>query len=83
MWPKPPSSPAEGGNYIVSLFDVRRALRAIPEGDRNLIELRFKDGLSIAQMALLFDTSRATVERRIRRAIRVMSEYLGGKSPWH
>ena len=39
-------NPAEGGNYVIQLFDIRRGLSRLSEMDRDVLELRFADQLS-------------------------------------
>lgn len=80
--PKPPSNPSEGGNRIVSLFDVQVALKAADDEDKKLLMLRYRDGLEPSDLAKLFECSRTTIDRRLRRALKRLSETLGGESPW-
>lgn len=80
--PKPPPNPAEGGNRIVSLFDVQVALKAADDEDRKLLMLRYRDGIEPSELAKLFECSRTTIDRRLRRALKRLSDFLGGESPW-
>ena len=80
--PKQPSSPSEGGNYLVSLFDVRRALHALPDEERQILELRYSDNMPMGDIAEIIGVSRTTVERRVKRAVKSITVFLGGESPW-
>lgn len=80
--PKPPSNPSEGGNRIVSLFDVQRALKKSDDDDKKLLMLRYRDGLEPSDLAKLYECNRTTIDRRLRKALRRLTRELGGESPW-
>lgn len=80
--PKPPSNPSEGGNRIVSLFDVQMALKKSDDEDKKLLMLRYRDGLEPSDLAKLYECNRTTIDRRLRKALRRLTEKLGGDSPW-
>lgn len=80
--PKPPSNPSEGGNRIVSLFDVQIALKKADDDDKKLLMLRYRDGIEPSDLAKLYECNRTTIDRRLRRALKRLSTTLGGESPW-
>lgn len=80
--PKPPSNPSEGGNRIVSLFDVQVALKKADDDDKKLLMLRYRDGIEPSDLAKLYECNRTTIDRRLRKALRRLSTTLGGESPW-
>lgn len=80
--PKPPANPSEGGNRIVSLFDVQVALKHADDDDKKLLMLRYRDGIEPSDLAKLYECSRTTIDRRLRKALRRLSNTLGGESPW-
>ncbi|MCA9705039.1 MAG: sigma-70 family RNA polymerase sigma factor [Myxococcales bacterium] len=47
---------------------LQRALLDLPAEDRNLLRFRFVDGLTLDELARVFDVHRATVARRLARA---------------
>lgn len=80
--PKPPSNPSEGGNRIVSLFDVQVALKKTHDEDRKLLMHRYRDGIEPSDLARLYEVSRTTIDRRLRKALRHLTDLLGGESPY-
>lgn len=76
------TNPAEGGNRAVTMFDVQVALKKLPDEERKLLELRFRDSMEPHEIAELYGHSKAHVYRRIRNALKMMTEILGGENPW-
>jgi RNA polymerase sigma factor (sigma-70 family) len=75
-------NPAEGGNYVIQLFDIRRALMHASEEDRKVLRLRFFDQLSYKDIADLLAVSDTTANRKVDGAVRRISEALGGPNPF-
>ena len=80
--PKPPSNPSEGGNHIVSLFDVQRVLARLPEYDRKLLTDYYRDEIKPNELARQYECSRATIDRHLDKALDRLVDELGGESPW-
>jgi len=75
-------NPAEGGNYVVQLFDIRRALGKLTEIDRDVLELRYADQLSFGALADELQCSETTAHRKVDGALRRLTNELGGPNPW-
>jgi RNA polymerase sigma factor (sigma-70 family) len=75
-------NPAEGGNYVIQLFDIRRALLTLTEQDRNVLRLKFYDQLSYKELSEELHVSDTTAHRKVDNAIRRLTEALGGENPW-
>ena len=75
-------NPAEGGNYVVQLFDIRRALSKMSEMDRDVLELRYADQLSFGALAEQLACSETTAHRKVDGALRRLTNELGGPNPW-
>ena len=75
-------NPAEGGNYVVQLFDIRRALAKLTEMDRDVLELRYADQLSFGALAEQLACSETTAHRKVDGALRRLTNELGGPNPW-
>lgn len=75
-------NPAEGGNYVVQLFDIRRALGKLSEMDRDVLELRYADQLSFGALADELQCSETTAHRKVDGALRRLTNELGGPNPW-
>lgn len=55
---------------------VRRAIEQLPESAKELVVLRYYDGLSYKQIGSLLGISRTTINGRLTRAKRKMEDYL-------
>ncbi len=75
-------NPAEGGNYVVQLFDIRRCLNKLSEMDRDVLELRYADQLSFGALAQELACSETTAHRKVDGALRRLTNELGGPNPW-
>ena len=75
-------NPAEGGNYVVQLFDIRRCLNKLSEMDRDVLELRYADQLSFGALADQLVCSETTAHRKVDGALRRLTNELGGPNPW-
>lgn len=74
--------PATGGNVAISVIDVRMAMDKLDPNDRLMLEMRYQEGQTFAQIALALELSDTTVHRRINAALKRMVKQLGGESPW-
>jgi len=75
-------NPAEGGNYVIQLFDIRRGLSKLSEMDRDVLELRYADQLSFSALAEQLTCSETTAHRKVDGALRRLTNELGGPNPW-
>ena len=75
-------NPAEGGNYLIQLFDIRKALLQLSETDRSVLRLKFYDQLSFQELAQELNVSDSTAHRKVDGAIKRLTNYLGGISPF-
>ena len=75
-------NPAEGGNYVIQLFDVRSALLRLPEQDRTVLRLKYYEQETFAQIAEELQVSESTAHRKVDNAIRKLINLLGGPSPY-
>jgi len=80
--PKGSSSPAEGGNLLATLIDIKKAYVKLDDKDQNILVMRYHEGLSLAQIAAVLDCHTATADRRSTSALRRLNNILGGESPY-
>ena len=73
---------AEGGNYVIQLFDVRNALSKIDEMDRDVLELKYEQNLTFAEIAEVLEVSDTTAHRKVEGAMRRLVQQLGGTNPF-
>lgn len=76
------SDPATAGNFLVSVIDVRAAMDKLEPNDQLMLEMRYKEGLTLGQIAEAIGLSDTTVHRRINSSLRKMVDFLGGESPY-
>ena len=75
-------NPAEGGNYIIQLFDVRRALDKLDPSDRLVLQMKFFEMLTFSEIAHTLEVSDTTAHRKVDGALRRLNNQLGGQSPF-
>lgn len=75
-------NPAEGGNYVVQLFDIRRAIGKLDEMDRDILEMKFEQQLTFSEIAHALEVSDTTAHRKVDGAIRRLNNHLGGTNPF-
>lgn len=75
-------NPAEGGNYVIQLFDIRRALTKIDPQDRLVLQMKFFEQLTYTEIALMLEISDTTAHRKVDGALRRLNQHLGGQSPF-
>ena len=76
----PNADPARLVALADELHEVRRAIAGMSEDRRQVILLRFVDGLSTAEVAEVLDRSPGAVRVLLHRALRDLAERMGGPS---
>ena len=74
--------PATGNNFAASIVDVRKAMDELEPQDRLMLEMRYAQDYTFAQMADILGLSDTTVHRRVTAAMKRMIRFLGGENPW-
>jgi len=80
--PKGSSSPAEGGNLLAMLIDIKSAYEDLNEKDQKILALRYHDNLTLAQIGAALECHFTTADRRVNHAMRELNNKLGGVSPY-
>jgi DNA-directed RNA polymerase specialized sigma24 family protein len=80
--PKGSSSPAEGGNLLAILIDIKKAYTALDVEHQSILVWRYHQSMTLAQVAQLLECAVSTADRRITFALRALQDKLGGQSPW-
>lgn len=80
--PKGKSSPAEGGNLLATLIDIKRAYLKLDQEEQKLLRLRHHENFTLQQIAGLLECAVSTADRRCNNAMRKLIDQLGGQSPW-
>jgi hypothetical protein len=91
-WPKPPpveggarskGDPAEGGTWLTMMVDLSAAIEALPKDELALLERHFGAGHTYEFLGRQATppVSKATVAKRIDRAVGKVQAFLGGPKP--
>ena len=80
--PKGKSSPAEGGNLLAMLIDIKKAYLFLEVGEQVLLRLRHFDSFTLKQIAGQLECAVSTADRRCSTALRNLIDELGGVSPF-
>ena len=80
--PKGKSSPAEGGNLLATLIDIKRGYLSLDQDEQKLLRLRHHESFTLQQIAQVMECAVSTADRRCNNAMRKLIEQLGGQSPW-
>lgn len=80
--PRKQSTPAEGGNLLAILIDIKRAYLKIEQEDKTILQMRYHDNFTLQQIAQYLECSVSTADRRSNSALRRLQNKLGGDSPW-
>ena len=75
-------NPAEGGNYVIQLFDIRKALKKLDPQDKLVLQMKFFEQLNYQEIAQTFGVSDSTAHRKVDGALRRLNNHLGGQSPF-
>ena len=80
--PKGKSSPAEGGNLLSMLIDIKKAYLILEPEEKILLRLRHFETLTLQQIADQLECAVSTADRRCANALRKLIDNLGGMSPF-
>ena len=80
--PKGKSSPAEGGNLLISLIDIKRGYLKLEADDQALLRMRHHENYTLQQIAQVLECATSTADRRCGNALNRLKDLLGGPSPF-
>lgn len=80
--PKGSSSPAEGGNLLATLIDIKKGFNLLKDYDKQVLILRYHEGLTLAQIAEVYQCAVSTADRRCTTSLRKLQNILGGDTPF-
>jgi DNA-directed RNA polymerase specialized sigma24 family protein len=80
--PKGSSSPAEGGNLLANLIDIKKGFLQLEQDDQSLLRMRHHEGFTLQQIAQVLECAISTADRRCDKSLRRLQDNLGGVSPW-
>lgn len=80
--PQRPSAPAEGGNLLNILIDIKASYLKLDKDEQEILRFRYHENFTLQQIAEYFECAISTADRRILNALRKVVTYLGGETPW-
>lgn len=80
--PRKPSAPAEGGNLLAMLVDIKKAYEKLEKYDQDILRLRYHDNLTLQLISEYLECAISTADRRCTQALRKLQNNIGGDSPW-
>ena len=80
--PRKPSAPAEGGNLLAMLVDIKQAFEKVGKEDQEILTLRYHENQTLQVLAQYLECSISTADRKINQSLRKIQDEMGGSSPW-
>ena len=80
--PRGSSSPAEGGNLLASLIDIKKAFLELDQKDQIVLRMRHHDNATLQQIAAFLECAVSTADRRCTNSLRRLQTKLGGETPY-
>ena len=80
--PRKPAAPAEGGNLLAILIDLKKAYLKLEQEDKTILQMRYHDNFTLSQIAQYLECAISTADRRSTSALRRLQDKLGGETPW-
>jgi len=80
--PKKQSAPAEGGNLLATLIDIKKAYLKLDVVDKDILIKRYHENLTLQELASYLECAISTADRRCQGSLRKLQNNLGGDSPY-
>lgn len=80
--PRKQSAPAEGGNLLAILIDIKNGYLKLDIADKDLLIKRYHENLTLEEMGEYLGCATSTADRRCTSALRRLQNNLGGESPY-
>lgn len=80
--PRKPAAPAEGGNLLAMLVDIKKAYEKLDKEDQEILRLRYHDNLTLQVISEYLECAISTADRKCNQAIRKLQNNIGGETPW-
>jgi len=81
--PRKQSTPAEGGNLLAILIDIKKSFIKLQPEDKTILQMRYHENLTLQQVAQYLECATSTADRRCTSALRRLQDKLGGETPWN
>ena len=80
--PRKPAAPAEGGNLLATLIDIKKSYELLDEDEKNILRLRYHENYTLQQLSEATECAISTADRRCSNALRKILNFMGGESPY-
>jgi len=80
--PRKPSAPAEGGNLLATLIDIKKSYELLDEDEQKILRLRYHENYTLQQLSEVLECAISTADRRCGNALRKLLNLMGGESPY-
>ena len=80
--PRKPGAPAEGGNLLAMLIDIKKSYEKLSKEEQEILKLRYYENITLQQLSQYLECAISTAERKANNALRALQNNLGGDSPW-
>ena len=81
--PRKQPAPAEGGNLLAILIDIKKAYLKLDIEDKDILIKRYHEGATLQQLAEYLNCAISSADRRATTSLRKLQRILGGESPWN
>ena len=81
--PKKPSAPAESGNFLAILIDIKKAYLKLDPESQAILHMRYVSEDTLQQIAQYLECAVSTADRRVEVALGKLQEQLGGPTPYN
>ena len=80
--PRGSSSPAEGGNLLAALIDIKKCFMKLDQKDQTVLRMLHYDNATLQQIAQFLECAVSTADRRCSNSLRRLQDELGGETPF-
>jgi len=80
--PRKPAAPAEGGNLLATLIDIKKSYELLDEDEKTILRLRYHENYTLQQLSETLECAVSTADRRCGNALRKLLNFMGGESPY-
>jgi len=80
--PRKPGAPAEGGNLLAMLIDIKKSYEKLDKEEQEILKLRYYENITLQQLSQYLECAISTAERKANNALRALQNNLGGDSPY-
>jgi len=80
--PRKTPAPAEGGNLLAMLVDIKKAYEKLDKEEQVILRLRYHENHTLQMLAEYLECAVSTADRRCNQALRKLQEKMGGDNPF-